>query len=161
MVEMPDMMESLKSLQDALNNGEIFQIQTCALNKHYKVILDQPLGNTRFSYAKMEKGQVQAFSVFVQADHINGVPCFNIGYAVQPKYRGKGLAIEAVNVGVEELKNGLGRAGVKEFYVESVIDATNIPSIKVSEKLFSTVGTEVTDSNSQKLCVRFEKLVKV
>lgn len=161
MSQMPDMMESLKSLQDALDNGEFLQMQTCVLNKQYKVILDHPMGNARFSYAKMDKGQVRAFSVFVQADHINGVPCFNIGYAVQQKYRGKGLAVEAVNVGVEELKNGLGRAWVKEFYIESVIDVSNLASIKVSEKLFATTGTEVTDSNSQKLCLRFEKLITI
>lgn len=161
MAQMPDMMESLNSLQEALSQKYPLQIKPCDLNKAYQVILDRPFGNIRFSYAKIVKGQIHAFSVFAHADPIEGIACFNIGYAVVPKYRGKGLAVEAVNVGIEELKRGLGRAGVREFYLESVIDATNTASIKVSENLFAAAGTEVKDSTTQKRCMRFEKLITV
>lgn len=156
---MPDLMYALNSLQEEIKLG--MPVNPCELDKEYKMIFDEPLGRHRFSYAKIIKGEVQALSVFGAVEPIDSIACFNIGYAVNLKYRGRGLGVEAVNKGIEELRNGLRRAKFKSFYIEAVIDVTNIPSLKVAEKLFPELGKAIKDHGTGTPCLHFTKLIVI
>src|SRR4051812_1321808 len=108
MPSMPDLMNALVSLQRELDRG--MRTNPCALDAAYRMIYDEPNGERRFTYAKIVRGKVRALAVFALGKPIRGVPCFNVGYAVRPRYRGQGLGVEAVTKGIEELKNGFGQS---------------------------------------------------
>ena len=157
---MPDLMNALTSLQLELDRGGLI-VNPCALDLQYKMIFDQPNGEGRFTYAKVIDGEVLALANFVLAEPIDGVPCFNVGYAVKPNHRGQGLGVEAVSVGIEELKNGFGQTHRgKSFYVEAIVEVSNQLSIKVAERLFSGSGEPIIDAPSGKPALHFKKIVQ-
>ena len=157
MPSMPDIMKALTSLQREYDRG--MPAKTCALNQEYKVFYDHPKGVKRLSYAKIVGNRIQVVAIFALADPIGSTPCFNIGYAVTPNNRGRNLAAEAVAVGIEELKHGLRRTGQGCFYVEAVIDASNLASLRVAEKVFPLPGTQITDDESGLPALHFMKLI--
>lgn len=117
-------------------------------------------GVTRYDYVKIIDREVQALAMFPQEKLFNSVPVYSVGYAVCENRRGKGLAVEAVTTGIEDLKVILGRSGIKKFYVEALIDKTNSYSIKVAEKIFSTSGTPHTDDETGIPALLFYKLIQ-
>ena len=152
-------MNALLSFQEELSRG--MPVQECELSQDYKLVFDQPNGRERFSYAKIQNGVVQALSQFALTDPIVGVVNFNLGYAVSEKYRGLGLGVESVLKGLAELKNGFGRAGIKEFYIEAVVGLDNTPSIKVAEDIFGYNCNQITDHYSGELAWHYTKLIKI
>ena len=156
---MPDPLDALKSLQQEVDGG--MSVNLCELDEDYKMIYDEPGDKKRFSYAKIVDGKVQALSIFAIAEPIDGVPCFNIGYAVEQNNRGCGLGVEAVNKGIDELKNGFGRTKMESFYLEAIVEETNKPSIKVAEKLFSCSGKAIIDQYTGKSALYFKRLVVI
>lgn len=155
-----DPMVALLSLQQAINNGDP-TVNPHDIGKDYVLIYDEPDGKKRFGYAKVVSGDVQTLAMFVLTEPIDGVTCFNVGYAVKESHRGRGLAIEAVNKGIKELKKGLGRNSLRSFYVEAVIDETNAHSIKVAEKLFSSPGVGVKDHYTGTPALHFKRLISI
>jgi len=81
-------MDALVSLQRDVRRG--MPTQPCDLSPGIRVILDQPNGVIRYTYARIEHGRVKAIALFVHHELIDGVPCFNLGYAVPEAYRGRG-----------------------------------------------------------------------
>lgn len=159
MSSMANPMDALISLQQALNDGVPVDLRE--LDSGYHLIYDEPNGGRRFSYPKIIRGDVQALAIFGLVEPINGVTCFSVGYAVHEKYRGRNLAVEAVNRGIDELKRGFGRTRMQSFYVEAVIDETNAYSISVAKKLFSGSGKPMNDSYSGTPSLYFSRLVAV
>lgn len=157
MSSMPNPMEVLLSLQESLNVG--MPTNPCYLDPNYKMIFDEPNGGKRYSYSKIIDNEVQAMSIFGLVEPIDGIVCFSVGYAVSQRSRGQGLAVEAVNKGIEEMKHGLRRNGLEKFYVEAVIDATNVHSIAVAKKLFSSSGDPMRDSFTKIPALYFKKLI--
>lgn len=160
MPSMPDLMVPLLSLQEEFDRGTIAS-EPCALSKHYQMIFQDFNGVKRFTYAKVIAGKVQALAIFALSEPIDGLPCFNVGYAVKPDLRGHGLGVEAVNAGIAELKNGFGRAvRGKSFYLEAVVEVSNQPSIRVAENLFSAPGKPIVDAFSKRPALYFKKLIQ-
>lgn len=155
---MTDPMNALHSLDEEIKRG--MPVQTCELNRSYKMIFDQPNGRNRFSYTKVKGKDAICLSMFAETDLINGFLCFNIGYAVIEQYRGSGLGAEAVGIGIDDLKNGLPRAGIEKFYIEAVVGINNSPSISVAEKIFNAKGNEITDAYSGEPALHFRMLVE-
>jgi RimJ/RimL family protein N-acetyltransferase len=101
------------------------------------VYADKPNGETRLSYALILDRKVVAMATLGGTEAFNGLPCFQLNYAVEPNFRGQGLAIEIARAAIDEARNGLGRNGVKKWVVEAVIDADNTASLSVAKRLFS------------------------
>ncbi len=141
---MTDPMNALEQLQIALDKG-VVQLTPCEIHKELGVIADQPNGTPRFTYALMKKGKVQGVSLFALAEPIEGLPCFNIGYAVIENVRGKGIASELVRKGIDKLRNGFKRNGIAEFYIEAVVSVTNEPSNRLASKLISDTPKSGSD----------------
>jgi hypothetical protein len=146
---MTDPSDAMISFQQGLAAGEI-PLQKGALDPDIFVHLDRPNGLTRFTYVRLNHQTVVALVMFVITDPLDGIPCFQIGYAVPEAYRGQGYAKSIVKAGIAELKNGLSRAhpAGAPFYVEAVVGIDNEASKRVAEATISTTPDAVTDSVS-------------
>jgi RimJ/RimL family protein N-acetyltransferase len=156
---MADPMIALLGLQQALSSSP--PVDPADLDEGYIKMYDEPNGGKRYSYAKIIDGEVQAVSIFGLEDPIGGVDCYNVGYAVNENHRGCGLAIEAVNKGIEDLKKRFSLTKMERFYVEAVIDATNSYSIEVAEKLFPGPGEAIMEKYTGSRALQFKRLIVI
>ena len=159
MSQMTDPMNALNELQIAIDNKAV-SLNNCEIYPDLKVLFDEPLGTPRFTYANTLNGKVKAVSLFVAAERMEGIPCFGIGYAVEKSAQQKGLATDIVKKSIEELSNGLKRNGIPKFYVEAIVGTSNIPSIKLAEKLISKSPRECTDEVSGEPAFQYVRLIE-
>jgi hypothetical protein len=141
---MIDPMNSLTGLQQALDE-KIVKLQSCRLFSDMRMLVDQPNGVYRFTYALLDGKRVRAIAMFAHADPYEGAHCFQIGYAVSEPDRGQGLGIKVAKQGLAELKNGLKANQFKTFYVEAVVGIDNTASNKIAASLFSAAPAPVKD----------------
>jgi len=158
MARMTDPMDGLRSLQIALDHNEV-ELLDCEVHPDIKVILDHPNGEPRITYVTIREHKALAISIFVRADPLEGLPCFNLGYAVAESERQQGLATVIVQKGLDELGNGMRRHGVPRFYVEAVVEVSNIPSHKLARRLISDNPTPCTDCFSGEAAMHYNKLI--
>ncbi|MDO7930342.1 GNAT family N-acetyltransferase [Pseudomonas sp. KFB-139] len=158
MGKIADPMNALISLQREVRRG--MPTHPAELHPSLRVIVDKPNGEVRYTYAKVEHGRVKAIAIFIMAEPIEGVPCFNLGYAVPEAYRNRGLASEIVEQGIQELRNGLSRHGIKKFYVEAVVGVDNRSSQRVAAKVISENAVQATDSESGEPALGYTRLVE-
>ena len=144
MPQMTDPINALKELQKALDNN-LVQLTPCDIHNDISVIVDQPTGVPRFTYALVESRKVTAISLFVLTEPIEGLPCFNVGYAVLDNKRGKGIGTDILKKGIEEMHQGFARNGHKEFYIEAVVGVENHPSNSIAKKIISTTPIQDQD----------------
>ncbi len=111
---MTDPMDALFGLQTALDRG-LVRISPCDVHPELGFLFDEPNGVPRFTYALLRLKKVQAVALFVRAEPVRGTPCFTIGYAVVEAARNKGLGSTVLELSIDELKHGLGRAQISEF----------------------------------------------
>lgn len=89
-----------------------------------------------------------ALAMFVSGDFIEGLPSFNVGYAVDTSHRGQGLAKELLTQAIAELKKGISDAGIAGFFVEAVVGMDNVASQHVANATISNSPEEITDDVS-------------
>lgn len=157
--EMTNPENALNGLQGVLNKG-FNEMSPGVIHSEISVIFDAPQGVSRFSYAKIVNGQVEALSIFALVDPLEGIPCFNLGYAVPEILRNKGLGTEIVSKGIRELRAGLAKNGLKQFYLEAVIGLTNLPSQKIAKKVISPNREEIIDSISKEPAFVYRRLIE-
>lgn len=133
---MTDPSNALQSFQQALVRSDL-QLQRGVLDPDLYLYVDNPNGQTRFTYVKLEGRTVTAFVEFALCEPIEGTPCFGIGYAVPEAYRNQGRAKEAIRTAISEMQHGFGRAGISVFYVEAIVGADNKSSQRVAEQAIS------------------------
>ncbi|MBH3370906.1 N-acetyltransferase [Pseudomonas carnis] len=153
-----DPMDALVSLQREVRRG--MATNPTELSPGVRVVLDQPNGVIRYTYARIEHGRVKSIAIFVRHEPINGVPCFNLGYAVPEAYRNHGWAGMIIEQGIQELRRGLGRHGAKSFYVEAVVGRDNLASQRVASKIISESPVAGTDSESGEPVLQYTRLVE-
>lgn len=160
MPKMIDPTDGMVSFQQALLAGKI-KLEKCVIDPTISVHMDRPEESVRLTYVRLSpKNIVQAIAIFTPAEPIERQTAFQVGYAVPPANRGKGLAKGIVEAGIAELKNGFSRNGVKAFWVEAVIGANNLASKRVAESVLSTSGKEVIDSHSGETAVQYLRKVE-
>lgn len=152
-------MDALIQFQDYLSSG--MPIDPTLLVNNYLEMYEEPGGGRRFSFAKILENEIQALAIFGLEDHLNEILCYNVGYAVSENHRGRGLAIEAIKIGLARLKDNLKLEGVSQFYLEAVIEHSNIYSIKIAEKILNCKGVEVYERESGKPALHFKKLINI
>lgn len=131
-------------------------MHACDLDKALSVHLDEPTAGTiRFTYARIVDGEVQALVMFVQAEPLNGLPCFQVGYAVPKAHRNQGLATSTLQSAIAELVHGLRRNSVARLCIEAVIGTGNLPSLRVAERVISPERFEATDEFSGEPAIQF------
>lgn len=150
-------MIALLKLQEAISAGD--PIDPRDLDDGYAKLYDEPNGGKRYSFQKIINGEVQALAIFGFEGSVEGLSCYSVGYAVKENHRGRGLAVEAVNKGIEELKSKFSQTGMKSFFLEALIAEKNIHSIRVAEKLFPSPGIKAVDCYSGTPSLYFRRLV--
>ena len=155
---MTDPMDALTGLQTALK-AESVSLNPCKLNPKLKVLLDHPNGTPRFTYAHVANRTVQAVALFVLIEPYEGLPCFQIGYAVIEKLRGTGLGTRILQQSIAELTNGLRNTPVKEFYLEALVSKENISSNAIARKLISQSPIECIDEFSKQEAFQYFRRV--
>lgn len=147
MAAMTDPHEGLVSFQAALNDGSV-RLHRCATDSDLYVHIDQPTPEiTRYTYTRIAKPVVSTgISILVMVEPYDGIPCFQVGYAVPEKFRGQGKATDILQASIKELRAGLSRSGAKmPIYVEALIDAENAISNRVAEKVMGPRVKETVD----------------
>ncbi len=152
---MANPMEALVSYQQALDSG--MPIDPSEMEGDYLLKSGEVAGAKRFDYVKLVDRKVQALAMFVEDEPYKGVARFSLAYAVCENHRGRGLAVEAINRGVEDFKKKFSQAAVRSFYVEALIDQNNTPSIKVAKQVLPGPGVEKPDEETGTPALLFYK----
>ncbi|MCY0914036.1 GNAT family N-acetyltransferase [Massilia antarctica] len=154
---MPDLFAALQSFQGALSQQIIFP-QPCELARDLVVLKDDANGDPRLTFAIIENEIAKAIAAYLMVEHNEGLPCFQVGYAVAERFRRQGLAEEVLSKSLREMEHGFGRH-CPQFYVEAVVDQDNAASRKVAERVFGAAGEEIVDTFCGKPAIQFLKLV--
>ncbi len=147
-------MFALNGLQSALDAGAV-QLRPCDLHPQMKMMMDEPTGKPRFTYALVDGGKVQAVALFALVDPNEGLNCFKVGFAVLEKLRGKGVASRILQQSIDELRNGLGRTPMKEFYVEAIVSTGNDASNAICRKILSASPSSCVDAFSKEPALQY------
>lgn len=155
--QLADPMDALVSLQREVRRG--MPTHPTRHGGDVRAVMDRPAGVRRITYARIEHGRVKAIALFVDNGSIDGIPCFNVGYAVPEAYRRRGWGRQIIEAGIQEMQYGLGRNGVKQFYVEAVVGKDNIASQQLAKQVFSDSPTEGTDEESGEPVLSYLRLI--
>ncbi len=117
--------DALKSFEPALKNGEL-DVQPGTIDPTLIVHLDQPNGQTRITYARMRGPSMSAIAIITPAEFENGVPVFQIGYAVPQHLRKRGIGKEIAQAAIAEFTAGMAQNGIVHFYIEAVVGTRNV-----------------------------------
>jgi len=149
MPEMTDPQDALKLFQRAFREG-ILELRRCSLEPDLWVHVDRVNNHFRLTYAYLDGRTVTAFAVFVQTEPHEGLPCFQVGYAVPPKFRKQGKGTAVVKSAIAEMEHGFSRTAMTSFYIEAIVGRDNVASQRVAETVLLQKGRETVDSVSGK-----------
>jgi hypothetical protein len=160
MTEMVDPYIGLQSFQRALLNGLIVP-SPCEIYPEISILKDDADEQPRLTYALIDNNTVKATVVYVPAQPIDGVCCFDVGYSVAENFRNQGIATQVLEKSIAEMRRGFGRH-MKKFYIEAVIGTSNFASQKVASKVLSTDSAprETIDSVSGQPALVYTRLIE-
>ncbi|MFM0416033.1 GNAT family N-acetyltransferase [Paraburkholderia aromaticivorans] len=121
------------------------------------ILADGEGEDKRITYALIDGRTVKATVVFVYADPYEGERCFGVGYAVAEAYRGQGIATDVLKRSISDFQQGM---KLPLFYLEAIVDATNLPSRRVCEKVLSSDGEPLIEVLSGKPSIRYIRCVE-
>lgn len=140
-------MDAMKTFEPALRSGEI-RVQPGEVDPELFVHLDHPNGQPRVTYARFKSNNLSALAIIIPAEHYEGKPCFQIGYAVPQHLRKRGYAKDVARAAIAEFRAGMKRNGVNDLYIEAIVGKKNVASQKVAEALFGSAIKESNDNDS-------------
>ena len=149
-----DPIEALNSFQTEYNAGRV-KVKPCEFHKEIFVNSDNPKGTIRLTYIRLDRDQITAMAILVDAKPVDGEICFSLAYATPKKHRNLGLATATSIAAIEELSHGLSKHGIKSIHVEAVIGKDNIASQHVAMKVLTPFGEDATDSHSGDAAVHY------
>jgi hypothetical protein len=158
MPAMTDPMDALIDFRRAIAQREI-RVQPADFHPDIFVHVDQPAGAPRYTYALVEGGEVTAVALLALTEPIEGVPTFQLGYAVMESRRGAGRAQRVAMTAINEICRGLRRNGFPKLYFEAVVDRENMVSLHIAEKVIGGPRTECLDHDSGVPAIQFQCLV--
>ncbi|MGV1790975.1 hypothetical protein [Rhizobium sp. A37_96] len=151
--------DALPSFQQALEDGEI-HVQKSLIDPEFYVVVDNPNGEIRLTYAMIEGGIATAIVIAFAVEPMDGKPCFQLGWAVPEHYRKHGRATKAVRLALLDLEAGLSkRKIIPTFYVEAVVGIENVASQKVAAATLTDAPTEGSDKFSGHAVLHYTKKV--
>ena len=154
---MVDPYEALVSFQAAFAAGEL-RTQPGRVHEDLIVHADRAGGFPRLTYV-MGKGEyVQALVEFIVAEPIAGIACFAVGYAVDEKCRRRGLAGALLAKAIDEMRLGM-RAHMPAFYLEAVVDQSNIASNRLARRSLSDAPITCVDEASGEPAYAYQRLI--
>lgn len=159
MGEMINPYHALQSYQEAYRDGRISP-DACKRHPELAVLFDNETGSTRITYARIDEHVAKAIVIYIFMDEfINGLPCFELGYAVDPGHRDAGLATDTLRKSIEEMRAGFAQHG-KAFWIRAVIGEDNAPSHMVAAHVLAVDPTPITDGVSGLPAFEYLRLVQ-
>lgn len=155
---MTDPMDALIDFRRAVVQREV-RLQPADFHPDVFVHVDQPAGTPRYTYALAEAGEITAVALLALTEPIEGVPTFQLGYAVMESRRGCGRAQRIAMAALDEISRGLRRNGIPKLYFEAVVDRKNLASLHIAEKVIGGPPTEYLDQDSGVPAIQFQRLV--
>lgn len=155
---MTDPMDALIYFRRAVAQREI-RLQPADFHPDVFLYVDQPAGTPRYTYALVEAGDVTAVALLALTEPIEGVPTFQLGYAVMESHRCCGRAQRIAVAAIDEICRGLRRNGMTKLYFEAVVDRENLTSLHIAEKVIGGPRTECLDHDSGVPAIQFQRLV--
>ncbi len=149
-------MEALVTFEPALKRGEL-EIERGRIDPSLIVHMDLPQGKTRITYARMQGDSVIGIAIIIPAEFENGLPVFQIGYAVPQHLRKRGIAKKLVQAAIDEFTSGVQRAGIMHFYMEAMVGTKNVASQKVAAHVIGGEPRTTTDENSGEPIIQYIK----
>ncbi len=147
-------MEALKAFEPALKSGEL-HVQPGTIDPELIVHMDRPNGQIRITYARLRGQSVGAIAIIIPAEYENGLPVFQIGYAVPQHLRKRGMGKEIVQTAIQEFTAGMARNGLVHFYLEAVVGVDNIASQKVAEHVIGGEPKKIADHTSGEAALQY------
>ncbi|KQO06887.1 hypothetical protein ASF09_11545 [Sphingomonas sp. Leaf242] len=149
-------MDSFKSFEPALKRGEL-KVERGRIDPSLIIHADEPQGKVRITYARMDGNSVVGIAIITPAEFENGLPVFQIGYAVPQHLRKRGIAKKLVQAAIDEFTSGVKRGGVVHFYIEAMVGVKNIGSQKVAAHVIGGEPRETKDHNSGEAILQYIK----
>lgn len=150
--------DAMKTFEPALKRGEL-QVEPGRLDPSLIVHRDRPNGEMRISYVKMNGSTVSALAIIVPADPYEGLPVFQIGYAVPQHLRKRGLAKTIAQSAMDEFTSGMAGVGIRHFYFEAIVGVKNVGSQKVAAHVIGGEPKEINDKDSGEPALQYFKEV--
>lgn len=150
--------DALITFEPALKRGEL-QIERGRVDPSLIVHMDQPMGKLRITYARMQNNSVTGIAIISPAEFENGLPVFQIGYAVPQHLRKRGIATALAGAAIEEFTAGIARGGIVHFYIEAMVGTKNVASQKVAAKIIGGEPRETKDDESGEAILQYIKEV--
>lgn len=151
-------MDALVQYQEAFARG-LIPVQPGIANRDILVARDDPNDKPRFSYMQAQHRTLMVLVMLVQIGWDEEGPIFEVGYAVAPEFRGRGLAVQTLAAALDELSAGLARAKVPMMTIEAVVGAGNLSSERVALAIFGEAPTSITDEISGEPALLFRKVI--
>jgi hypothetical protein len=139
-------MTGFRLLEQAFAQG--FRMRPVPGTADLFVEVDIALGTERYTYARLKGLKVQQLVVLNENQPLNGLPCFCLFYGTLEGLRGKGLTAPFIETVLEQFKMDLKPHYGREFYVESLIETDNEPSLAIARKLFGEPSHDGKDEET-------------
>jgi len=149
MVGMVDPTNAMLSFREAAYAG-VIQPARGRIHNDCLVFFDMEHGFPRFSFARLIDDEITSVAIFAPAEPVEGRKCFQLGIATPEEYRRQGHARALVPMALDELKALLFKGGIKDFYVEAMIDVDNEASNRVALATLTKDREEGIDKPSGK-----------
>ena len=139
-------MTGFKLLEQAFSQG--FRMRPVPGTEDLFVEIDQGLRTERYTYARLEGLKVQQLVVLDENEPLNGLPCFCLFYGTLESLRGQGLTSPFIRQCLNQFKKDLPPRYGRSYYVESLIETDNEPSLAIAKKLFGEPSHDGVDQMS-------------
>lgn len=151
-------MDAFITFQPALDAGEI-QLERGRIDRDAYVLFDQPAGEPRFTYVRLEDGIATAMAQIVFAEPFEGKRVAQLGYAVLEHLRGQGRAKDIARAAMTEFTNGVRANGWGEFYFEAMVGIDNPASLAVAQAVMPVEPNDTVDEEADEPALQFMMLV--
>jgi hypothetical protein len=139
-------MTGFKLLEQAFSQG--FRMRPVPRLEGIFVEIDQGLRSERYTYARLNGLKVQQLVVLDENEPLNGLPCFCLFYGTLENLRGQGLTAPFVRKCLDQFKKDLRPHHGRNYYIESLIETGNAPSLALARKLFGDPSHDGVDQMS-------------
>ncbi|MCC5073948.1 hypothetical protein [Xanthomonas campestris] len=139
-------MTGFKLLEEAFSQG--FRMRLVPDTEDLFVEIDQGLRTERYTYARLKDLEVQQLVVLDENEPLNGLPCFCLFYGTLESLRGQGLTSIFIRQCLNQFKKDLPQRYGMNYYLESLIETENEPSLAIAKKLFGDPSHDGVDQAS-------------
>jgi len=146
MNELQNPMTGFKLLEQAFSQG--FRMRHVLGTDDIYIEIDQGLIGLRYTYARLKGLKVQQLVVLDQVQPLHGLPCFSLFYGTLEELRGKGLTPPFIKDVLKQFKKDLHSNYGKHYYIESLIETDNNPSLAIARKIFGEPNHDGIDEES-------------